>query len=216
MTVSNVNFYANNFQSASSKLNGLLGWNLSNNRFNIFQYYSLPLISFGYVITNPENASKVLKQPFSYKYRYNKEKGLIESDITDNKYAFLFLKDGNINYSVDHLNRSGYIQNWEWFEYKYDDYIDGVDNLSGNYYKVSLNDNNYINSADNSFDLDLVYFHGMFVDTKNILNTSGNLTANLNLSKFRNSNCTFGGDITNRSAIFEYSDYYGYSCWRLA
>lgn len=218
-----INFYANNFQSAASRLNGI---SIDNFRLNIFQYYAIPLISQGYVVVDPTTpnstvtSNKLLQNPSANKYVYLKEKGVIKSESNETTFAFLFLKNGSINYSAEHLNRSDFKQRLGFSGYNNNPYIeDGYDNLDGKYYKVDYNETTHsISSSTNDFQGNLVYFHGMFLDASSLKNNNGTITAKLNLSKFRvnGSYSNNGEPLNSRSAIFTNSDYNGYSCWRLS
>ena len=208
--LSKINFYSNNFQAAISRMNGL---SLSNVRLNIYQYYFAPLISFGKVITNPEQPNQLIGDPSNKEIVFDVSNGLIIDKDNNLEYAFMFIKNGSINYSINHLNKSGYKRRLINNE---DDYIEGDNDLLGNIYQVTFDDKKMcINSSNNSFQGDYVYFHGMFVGA-NITVTSSSVSANLNLSKFRKGG-SYNGDISSRSAVFKETDsWYDHSAWRLA
>lgn len=219
-----INFYSNNFQTAASRLNGI---DIDNFRLNIFQYYAVPLISQGFVVVDPTtpnsniSSNKLLQNPADYKYIYLKEKGIIKSQVNETTFAFLFLNNGSINYSAEHLNRSDFNQRLGgWFEWNNNPYMEeGYDNLDGKYYQVVYNETTHsVSSPASEFQGNLVYFHGMFLDASNLINNNGTVTAKLNLSKFRvkGTYSSNGEPLNSRSAIFMNSDYNGYSCWRLS
>ena len=191
-----ISFYISNFKFASCKFSGLV---ISNQRTNILQFSFAPLISFGNVLTNPENPSTLIEKNKVGSIKFSSDDGIIEDSLNNNKYAFIF-----DNEEMDNLNRSGYSK---------DDFANGYDDLNGQIKQITYNDEHksIISSTG-----ERVYFHGMFVKASNITGSfsSNNLTATLNLTKFRHENCKYGGSISSRNAKFDKTSQY--SCWRLS
>lgn len=200
-----INFYVNNIFSAAANFDRL---DINNYRFNIFQFNFIPLISFGYVITNPNSPQTILDSSNLNHYVFDSETGLIKSKDSSEIYAFVLSNENN-----DHLNRSGYTDSVIHGDREF---RNGSTNLEGNIYRV-----NYISEhcsiASGSFQGEYVYFHGKFVQASSITGSksANNLTGNLNLTKFRVRG-KYGGDMSSRAAYFGNSDYYGHDAWRLS
>ena len=200
-----INFYVNNIFSAAANFDRL---DINNYRFNIFQFNFIPLISFGYVITNPNSPQTILDSTNLNHYVFDSETGLIKSKDSSEIYAFVLSNENN-----DHLNRSGYTDSVIHGDREF---RNGSTNLEGNIYRV-----NYISEhcsiASGSFQGEYVYFHGKFVQASSITGSksANNLTGNLNLTKFRVRG-KYGGDMSSRAAYFGNSDYYGHDAWRLS
>lgn len=216
-SVANIEFYSHNFKSAASKFNSGIYVTSAIRRLNISDFYCLPLISNGVVVTNPENP-KTLLSDFSNlenKYVYDKTSGLVKN-ISNNKfYAFLFLNESNsLNVSVRYLNKCGYSKQSDFQN------ANKVDDLEGKYVRVNYH-SNFVNSYDGSFSGNYVFFRGMFVSA----NINGN-EGTADLRKFRatetpglapwlDENDFFNGSMNGRKISYMYSDYNGYNCWRL-
>lgn len=182
-------------------------------RLNVQSYYSMPLISFNYVITDPTNPFELINDYKKTAAKYDESTGLI--NYNGSYYGFVFQKDSTqgVNYSVDHLNKTHYQSE--------SDYVNGVDDLTGKYYEFASTAFNGIylltdNAASSGLlNKSFAYFHGMFVEA---VATAQN-KATLNLSKFRNSYCTYNsgnGYMSSVSCSYSNLSYYGYNAWSIA
>lgn len=197
----NINFYSKNFKSASSKYKNLIP-NHNNMRLNISDFYTIPLISFGYVLTNPISPTTIVDASKTHTYKYDKEKGVIYSVDESEFYCYVFN-----NNSVEHLNKSRYDNE--------SDFKSGTDDCDGKFIKVVYDTNRHcLVSQDASYSGDFVFFHGAMVKANNI--SSDGTTCTIDLTKFRYSDGEYNGAMNNRSATYTSSSYNGYSCWRLS
>lgn len=182
-------------------------------RINVQSYYTLPLISFGYVISDPTNPFELINDYKKTAATYDESTGLIT--YNGSNYGFIFQKDKTqgVNYSVDHLNKTHYQSE--------SDYVKGFDDLTGKYYEFDSTAFNGIyiltDSAASSglLNKSFAYFHGMFVEA---IATAQN-KATLNLSKFRNSYCNYNstnGYMSSVSCSYSNLSYYGYNAWSIA
>ena len=171
-------------------------------RLNISDFYTIPLISFGYVLTNPISPTTIVDASKTHTYKYDKEKGVIYSVDESEFYCYVFN-----NNSVEHLNKSRYDNE--------SDFKSGTDDCDGKFIKVVYDTNRHcLVSQDASYSGDYVFFHGAMVKANNI--SSNGTTCTIDLTKFRYSDGEYNGAMNNRSATYINSSYNGYSCWRLS
>lgn len=212
-----INFYCSTFKSGASHIYkgkvGIVSAAVNNtDSLNVSDYYSLPLITNGFVAMQPNNPTQVFQYPNNNGYIYDSTKGIIYSQIEKKKYAYFFVRNNTLDMSVDHLNKAFYKSE--------SDLRNGYDSLEGKYLEINYNDTNKVVSIRNGeLSGNFVFFHGMFVPIN--IASSNATVGTINLSKFRTSDLTFNGSMGSRGATFvksasNGSTYNNYDTWRLS
>ena len=206
----NVLLHSSFFNSTGSRQKltfALFGIIVRDPQFNISDFYTLPVISFGKVLFE-ESINNI----YSFDYlesNYDKETGIINFGTKSYAYFFVNQDGSEINYGCSALNRA--------FSSDRNSYISKYDDLTTQLFEVKYNDNTHsaqiLNSQSTLNGKQFIYFHGMHIEVSSL----SSATCNGNISKFRSSYCNRNGDMTNRSFTFSNENYYyGRSAWKLA
>lgn len=200
-----VDLYNNSFDGASHHMNPKVQIFVTvkepHLKFNVSDYYTYPLVSYGNVLMDINNYSLIrtnLKDKISYSF----DSGLI-FDSRDGKYYAPHYENLNGEYNnwVNHLNKVGY--NCK----DANDFASKLDDLRVVFKETKINTDRSITINNEKY----IYFHGGFFKFDN---------GTVDIHKFRNSECNYpdalNGNTYRQVEYVNNDSYYGHGAWRLS